>query len=105
MAKPPPEYRRPDLPFERKRSRLLVAGEWSVVGLEFGIAVGLFFLGGRALDAYFRATEPWLSVAGALVGVVVGMYLLMRPILKGQKVDAPPPDTAASSKSEDAKRK
>lgn len=101
MAKPPPPYKRPDLPFERKKSTLLVAGQWSVVGLEFGIAVALFFLGGRALDAYLRATEPWLSVAGALVGVGVGMYLLLRPLLKAQRGASPSSDAADSSRSED----
>ncbi len=96
MAKSPAPYRRPDLPFEKKRKPLLVAGKWSVVGLEFGLAVVLFFVGGRALDGYLRTTQPWMAVVGAMIGVAVGTYLMIRPLLRSQRVS----DSDAGSKGE-----
>ena len=76
----PKPYERPELPFERKASMLRQAGQWSAAGFEFGIAVVLFFLGGRWLDTQI-GTPPWMAVIGAMVGVAVGMYLLIRPLL------------------------
>jgi hypothetical protein len=78
-----PDYRRPTMPFERKRTVPSSALRWSAAGLEFGLAVVLFFLGGRALDAKV-GSGPWLSVAGALLGVAVGTYLLIRAALAAE---------------------
>lgn len=75
-----PRYVRPEMPFERKASPLMKTGRWSAVGLEFGLAVVLFFLGGRALDTQLDTT-PWLALVGALVGIAVGTWLLIRPLL------------------------
>jgi len=75
-----PRYERPELPFERKASPMGKIGRWSAIGLEFGLAVVLFFLGGQALDEKLRTT-PWLAVAGAMFGVAVGTYLMLRPLL------------------------
>lgn len=82
MVEPPPPYRRPELPFERKRSRLFAAGRWSVIGLEFGLAVVVFFLGGMAVDGYLRTTKPWMAVVGAMIGVAVGTWLMVRALLR-----------------------
>jgi hypothetical protein len=43
--------------------------------------VVVFFLGGQWLDGKLR-TGPWLTLAGSLVGVAVGTYLLIRPLLR-----------------------
>ena len=75
----PPERR--ELPFDRQASIWVAAGRWSTAGLEFGLAVVLFFLGGQALDGYW-GTTPWMAAVGALVGVAVGMWLLLRPLLR-----------------------
>ena len=92
MAKPDrlPRYERPELPFERKASPLVKAGRWTGVGLEFGLSVVLFFLGGKALDDYWGSTDPWMKVVGALVGVGVGTYLLLRPFLRTELGDTKP---------------
>jgi F0F1-type ATP synthase assembly protein I len=83
-----PGYVRPTLPFERKATLLRGAAQWSAVGLEFGLAVVLFFLGGRFLDGKL-GTAPWLSVAGALVGIGVGSYLLLRSLLSASSKRTP----------------
>lgn len=87
-----PRYERPELPFERKASPGMSAGAWSAAGLEFGLAVVLFFLGGQWLDAKLRTT-PWLAVVGALVGIAVGTYLLVRPLLRDASGRASERDT------------
>jgi F0F1-type ATP synthase assembly protein I len=78
-----PEYRRPTMPFDRGRAVPSSALRWSAVGLEFAVAVVLFFLGGKALDAKV-GSGPWLSVVGALLGVAVGTYLLIRAALRSE---------------------
>ncbi len=78
---PPPPYQRPDLPFERSASAFARIGAWSAIGFEFAVSVVLFFLGGRWLDANL-GTDPWLSVAGAMLGVLVGVYLMVRALLR-----------------------
>lgn len=83
-SKRPEPYRRPELPWERKASPLLLAGGLAAAGFEFGIAVVLFFLGGRWLDTHI-GSSPWMSVVGALVGVATGMYLLLRPLMGPRK--------------------
>ncbi len=95
--KKPPAYERPELPFERKATPLAQAGRWSAVGLEFGLAVGLFLLGGSKLDEKL-GTSPWLAVTGALVGIAVGMYLMLRPLLRGGS-GASPSDPSGDSPS------
>jgi F0F1-type ATP synthase assembly protein I len=85
------DYERPDLPFERRRSPAMTALRWSSVGIEFGAAVVLFFLGGKALDAKL-GTAPWLAVSGSLLGVAVGTYLLIRAALRAQDRGSREPD-------------
>jgi F0F1-type ATP synthase assembly protein I len=80
---PPEDYERPVLPFEREPEGGASWGRWAGVGLEFGAAVVLFFLGGKALDATF-STTPWLALLGSLVGVAVGTYLLVRTALRAE---------------------
>jgi hypothetical protein len=82
-----PGYERPVLPWEREPERA-GAGRWAGAGIEFGLAVVLFFLGGRWLDGHL-GTEPWLGVVGALLGVAVGTYLLVRPLFHGQRAPSP----------------
>jgi hypothetical protein len=92
----PPPYRRPTLPWERKADPALGWGAWASAGIEFGVAVVLFLLGGRWLDGRL-GIEPWGTVVGALLGVVAGTYLLFRTALRGEappkKDDDEPPAT------------
>jgi hypothetical protein len=81
LGERPKPYERPTLPFERKAVVPSAALRWSAAGFQFALAVVLFFLGGRALDAKV-GTGPWLSLVGAMVGIAVGTYLLIRPALR-----------------------
>src|SRR6187399_1726911 len=95
---PPPTP--PDAPSEppAKPSRSGIdLGQWAGAGFEFGASVLLFFLLGSWADATW-GTQPWMRVAGSLLGVVVGTYLLIRQALKPdwidetKRVEAPPRD-------------
>ena len=70
MAEP---QREPSPPRKESGGFVAVAG----LGMEFAIAVGLFALGGWALDRHWQ-TSPWLLVAGVVLGFALGLYMLIR---------------------------
>jgi ATP synthase protein I len=74
-----PDYERPVMPFERKASIDTGIGRWGAIGFEFGIFVTLFLLGGLWLDGKL-GTRPWGAAIGALIGVTIGMYMLIRRV-------------------------
>ena len=76
---PVPDYERPTMPFERKASIDTSVGRWSAVGFEFCIYVGVFFLGGLWLDGKLDS-RPWAAAIGALLGVAIAMYMLIRRV-------------------------
>lgn len=78
-----PDYKRPVLPFERDVDPEARQTGLAAVGLEFGIVVTLFFLGGRALDAKLGG-EPWWTAGASLVGVAIGTWLLLRRVIRAQ---------------------
>ena len=76
-----PDYERPVMPFEREADIGRGVSAWASVGFEFGIYVAVFFLGGLWLDGKF-GTRPWLAAVGAMFGVGVGMYMLIRRVMR-----------------------
>lgn len=45
----------------------------TMIGAEMAITVTLGFFGGRLLDRHF-GTDPWIMVAGILLGVATGIW-------------------------------
>ncbi|MHB8918113.1 MAG: AtpZ/AtpI family protein [Desulfocucumaceae bacterium] len=45
----------------------------TMIGAEMAITVTLGFYGGRLLDRHF-GTDPWIMVAGILLGVATGIW-------------------------------
>lgn len=80
MSAKQPSSDRPELPFERKAHPMLRAARYTGAGLEFAAAVGLLTWLGWKGDERF-GTDPWLTVAGALVGIATGTWILLRPFL------------------------
>ena len=69
-------------------------GAWASVGFDFGVGVLVFFFLGSWLDATW-GTSPWMRVAGAGLGVVLGMYLLILKAVRSESSDSKrerPPD-------------
>jgi len=56
------------------------AGPYLGIGSTFLAAVGGCLLGGWWLDRWL-GTRPWLTLAGALLGIVSGFYLFFRIVL------------------------
>jgi F0F1-type ATP synthase assembly protein I len=75
------------LPFEREAETTAERFGWAGVGIEFGVIVVAFFLGGRALDGKL-GSEPWGTAGGTLLGVALGVWLLIRRALRAEREDA-----------------
>ena len=75
------DYERPTMPFERKAALGRGVGRWATVGIEFGLLVVLFFLGGKWLDGKF-GWHPWGAAMGGLLGALVGTIQLIRRVTR-----------------------
>jgi F0F1-type ATP synthase assembly protein I len=76
---------------QKKRASLLtrsaqslqenVTQSGSVAGAAYSLVGGLILLGGigYAVD-HWRGTSPWFTLAGLLLGVVVGFYELIKTV-------------------------
>jgi len=71
---------------EEERSTWRTVAQWSSVGFEFAAGIVLFFLLGGWLDARW-GTHPWMRVAGASLGIVLGMYLVIKKALASERPD------------------
>jgi len=73
----------------KENDRKLLKATWgySYLGIFFGVAIMLGFFAGRWLDHRWH-TDPWLQLAGLLVGVAAGfreLYRLSRQYQRDQK--------------------
>lgn len=84
-----PDYKRPTMPFEREAT-LGGAGSFAAVGIEFGLYVVLFFLGGQWLDGKF-GWHPWGAALGGMLGAILGMVMLIRRVTRATADDPPEP--------------
>lgn len=50
------------------------------VGLQFAASIVVFLFAGRWLDGRL-GTEPWLMIAGVLVGASAGFYSMYRQLV------------------------
>jgi F0F1-type ATP synthase assembly protein I len=60
---------------------------YSYLGIFFGVAVVIGWAGGHWLDRRWH-TDPWLSMAGLLIGVAAGfreLYRISKQALKDEK--------------------
>lgn len=54
--------------------------EFAGAGIQFAGAILVFLFAGRWLDSKF-GTEPWLLIAGVVVGAVGGFYSMYRQLV------------------------
>ena len=54
---------------------------YSTLGIQFTVALCLCVLAGTWADRRF-GTEPWLTVAGSLLGIFSSMYLVIKEVGK-----------------------
>lgn len=78
LASPPGSVASP--PGAASRESWQAWASWGSLGMEFAAGIVVFFLLGSWADARW-GTDPWLRLAGAFVGIVLGTYLLIKKAL------------------------
>jgi ATP synthase protein I len=71
-------------PASRRTRRAFSALTASTVGLELGVAVIVSLLFGMWADKKL-GTQPWLMLAGLLVGLIAGFRNVMRAVARAQR--------------------
>lgn len=61
--------------------------KYAGVGMQFGIAIALFTLGGRWLDGQFPKLEPLFTLLGFAVAFVGGTVSLVYQVLGSERVN------------------
>lgn len=72
----------PKEPNEKRKQSLSSLARYSGIGAQIGAAVTLGILAGKWLDKHFQTTQPVYTAGLAILGVVVGLYVVFRDILK-----------------------
>ncbi len=67
---------------KRKTEGLNQYLKFSGMGLQLGIIITLFALGGRWLDNKYQTETPYFTAGLALFGVCVGIYLMIKQLPK-----------------------
>lgn len=60
---------------------------FSSVGVQMGVIIALFTWLGTYLDDKYRTKTPWWTIALSLFGVVAGLVLVIREVIKMSKED------------------
>lgn len=64
-----------------RRSGIAGIAPFLTLGIQLAISVVVFFFIGRWLDEYFN-TAPWISLAGAVLGIAGGMIKFIRSAME-----------------------
>lgn len=66
------------------KEALKAASRYSYIGIFFGVAAFIGYLGGSWLDGRF-GTTPWLSIFGLFIGIAASFKELYRLVRQGMK--------------------
>jgi ATP synthase protein I len=70
---------------EEIKKEVSAYAKYSTVGIQMAVAIGGFTWLGTFLDKKFRTQTPWFTVCLSLFGVAVGLYLIIRLVLKNNQ--------------------
>lgn len=59
--------------------------KYSSVGIQMAVAIGGFTWLGTFLDKKLKTATPWFTICLSLFGVAVGLYLVLRLVIKLNK--------------------
>lgn len=60
---------------------------FSSVGIQMGVIIALFTWLGTYLDAKYKTTTAWWTLGLSLFGVVAGLILVIKEVIKMSKED------------------
>lgn len=60
---------------------------FSTVGIQMGVIIALFTWLGTWLDGKYQTKTPWWTIGLSLFGVVAGLVLVIREVIKMSKED------------------
>ena len=86
MPEPAPD---PERPSPSRAEILRRAGPYLGIGSTFLAAVATCLFGGWWLDGWL-GTSPWLTLAGALLGIAAGFYMFLRIVLAARGEEGDP---------------
>jgi ATP synthase protein I len=72
-----------DQPSESRSEILRRAGPYLGIGSTFLAAIATCLFGGWWLDGWL-GTSPWLTLAGALLGITAGFYMFLKIVLSAR---------------------
>lgn len=70
---------------ENDRRNLRTFARFSAVGIQMGVIIALFTWLGTYLDDRFNTTTPWWTLGLSLFGVIAGLVLVIKEVMKLNK--------------------
>ena len=67
---------------ENRKKSLNNFARYSGIGVQIAVPVILGILAGKWLDNHFQTKQPLFTAFLAILGVVIGLYIVFRDILK-----------------------
>lgn len=70
---------------EEKIKKVNSFAKFSSAGIQMGVLIvaGVYF--GKYLDEKFQFESPWMTIVFALLGVFIGLYIVIREVIKMSK--------------------
>lgn len=72
---------------EESKKSISKFARFSSVGVQMGVVIALFTWLGTYLDDKYHTQTPWWTIALSLFGVVAGLVLVIREVIKMSKED------------------
>lgn len=72
---------------EKPQKEFSKFAQFSSVGIQMGVIIALFTWLGTFLDDKYNTQTPWWTVGLSLFGVIAGLTLVIREVIKMNKRD------------------
>lgn len=70
-----------------KKSGISKFARFSGLGIQMGAVIAIFTWLGTYLDKKFASKTPWWTIGLSLFGVIAGLYLVIKEVIKMGKED------------------
>jgi len=72
---------------KNKKSGISKFARFSGLGIQMGAVIAIFTWLGTYLDKKFASKTPWWTIGLSLFGVMAGLYLVIKEVIKMGKED------------------